>query len=136
LVPHGGERATADVTVFGASGQTVLPRLINAHRHFYQTLTRAGPVALGRALFRRLQADLALFALDELRFSGALDPVAAVVVCGAHRADRVMVGGNLVVEGGVIPGTGHGGPASATQCGCEGAARGIGDDQSWLTMIW
>jgi 8-oxoguanine deaminase len=39
------------------------------------------------------QADLALFRLDEPRFSGAHDPLAALVLCGAHRADRVMVGG-------------------------------------------
>jgi 8-oxoguanine deaminase len=36
-------------------------------------------------------ADLALFKLDELRFSGSGDPLAALVLCGAHRADRVMV---------------------------------------------
>ena len=40
-----------------------------------------------------LQADLALFRLDEPRFSGAHDPLAALVLCGAHRADRVMIGG-------------------------------------------
>ena len=40
-----------------------------------------------------LQADLALFTLDEPRFSGAHDPLAALVLCGAHRADRVMIGG-------------------------------------------
>jgi 8-oxoguanine deaminase len=40
-----------------------------------------------------LQADLALFTLDELRFSGAHDPLAALVLCGATRADRVMVAG-------------------------------------------
>jgi 8-oxoguanine deaminase len=40
-----------------------------------------------------MQADLALFTLDELRFSGAHDPIAALVLCGAHRADRVMVAG-------------------------------------------
>jgi 8-oxoguanine deaminase len=39
------------------------------------------------------QADLALFTLDELRFSGAGDPLAALVLCGAHSADRVMVKG-------------------------------------------
>jgi 8-oxoguanine deaminase len=49
-------------------------------------------------------ADLALFKLDELRFSGAGDPLAALVLCGAHRADRVMVGGRWVVEDGAIPG--------------------------------
>ena len=39
------------------------------------------------------QADLAFYKLDELRFSGAGDPLAALVLCGAHRADRVMIGG-------------------------------------------
>lgn len=46
------------------------------------------------------QADLALFTLDELRFSGAGDPLAALVLCGAHRADRVMVAGRWLVEDG------------------------------------
>jgi 8-oxoguanine deaminase len=50
------------------------------------------------------QADLALFKLDELRFSGAGDPLAALVLCGAHRADHVMVAGKWVVESGEIPG--------------------------------
>ena len=49
-------------------------------------------------------ADLALFRLDELRFSGAGDPLAALVLCGAHRADRVMVGGRWVVVDGAVPG--------------------------------
>ncbi len=46
------------------------------------------------------QADLALFALDEPRFSGAQDPLAALVLCGAHRADRVMIAGQWrVIDG-------------------------------------
>jgi 8-oxoguanine deaminase len=49
-------------------------------------------------------ADLALFRLDEPRFSGAGDPLAALVLCGAHRADRVMAGGRWIVEDGQIPG--------------------------------
>ncbi len=53
-----------------------------------------GTIAVGR------QADLALFTLDELRFSGAGDPLAALVLCGAHAADRVMVGGQWRVEDG------------------------------------
>jgi 8-oxoguanine deaminase len=57
-----------------------------------------GEIAVGRA------ADLALFKLDELRFSGHGDPLAALVLCGAHRADRVMVGGGWTVIGGTIPG--------------------------------
>jgi len=53
-----------------------------------------GEIAIGK------QADLALFTLDELRFSGAGDPIAALVLCGAHRADRVMIGGEWrVVDG-------------------------------------
>ncbi len=46
------------------------------------------------------QADLALFTLDEPRFSGAHDPLAALILCGAHRADRVMIAGAWrVVDG-------------------------------------
>jgi 8-oxoguanine deaminase len=50
------------------------------------------------------QADLALFTLDHLRFSGAGDPLAALVLCGAHQADQVMVAGRWGVENGQIPG--------------------------------
>ncbi len=57
-----------------------------------------GEIAVGKA------ADLALFRLDELRFSGHGDPLAALVLCGAHRADRVMVAGNWAVIDGAIPG--------------------------------
>ncbi|MDZ7853853.1 MAG: 8-oxoguanine deaminase [Halomonas sp.] len=46
------------------------------------------------------QADLALFRLDEARFSGAENPVAALLLCGAHRADRVMVAGRWRIEDG------------------------------------
>jgi 8-oxoguanine deaminase len=50
------------------------------------------------------QADLALYTLDELRFSGAGDPLAALVLCGAHTADRVMVKGEWRVEDGMPKG--------------------------------
>jgi 8-oxoguanine deaminase len=46
-----------------------------------------GSIAVGK------QADLAFYTLDELRFSGAGDPLAALVLCGAHSADRVMIKG-------------------------------------------
>jgi 8-oxoguanine deaminase len=47
-----------------------------------------------------LEADFAMFTLDEPRFSGAHDPLAALVLCGAHRADRVMIAGQWrVIEG-------------------------------------
>ena len=56
-----------------------------------------GEIAVG------MQADLAFYSLDELRFSGAGDPVAALVHCGAHRAERVMIAGRwTVVDGNPI----------------------------------
>jgi 8-oxoguanine deaminase len=57
-----------------------------------------GSIAVGK------QADLALFKLDEPRFSTCQDPIAGLVLCGAHRADRVMVGGRWVVEDGELVG--------------------------------
>jgi 8-oxoguanine deaminase len=54
-----------------------------------------GKIEVGR------QADLAFFTLDDLRFSGAGDPIAALVLCGAHRADRVMIAGQWRVTDGV-----------------------------------
>ncbi len=57
-----------------------------------------GEIAVGK------QADLAMFRLDELRYSGAHDPIAALVHCGASRADRVMVAGQWRVIDGQIPG--------------------------------
>lgn len=47
------------------------------------------------------QADLAFYLLDELRFSGAGDPLAALVLCGAHAADRVMIKGEWRLVGGM-----------------------------------
>jgi 8-oxoguanine deaminase len=59
--------------------------------------TEGSARCLGRSDIGRieegLEADLALFTLDEPRFSGAHDPLAALVLCGATRADRVMIGG-------------------------------------------
>lgn len=74
------------------------------HRDALRWATEGSARCLGRDDIGRLepgrQADLALFTLDELRFSGAGDPLAALVLCGAHRADRVMVKGRwLVVDG-------------------------------------
>tara|TARA_B100000700_G_C15031760_1_gene850930 strand:- start:1472 stop:2806 length:1335 start_codon:yes stop_codon:yes gene_type:complete len=51
-----------------------------------------------------LQADLAFFKLDELRFSGNGDPLAALIICGANKADRVMIAGKWIVEDGQILG--------------------------------
>ncbi|MEM1231729.1 MAG: 8-oxoguanine deaminase [Pseudomonadota bacterium] len=47
-------------------------------------------------------ADLALFDLSELRFSGSEDPLAALVLCGAQRASAVMVNGRWRVRDGAL----------------------------------
>ncbi|WP_312153505.1 8-oxoguanine deaminase [Pseudomonas sp.] len=70
--------------------------------------TRGSARLLGRSDIGQLavgkQADLALFKLDELRFSGSHDPIAALLLCAADRADRVMVGGKWRVVDGQVEG--------------------------------
>ena len=66
--------------------------------------TEGGARCLGRDDIGRIapgmQADLALYRVDEPRFSGAHDLVAALVLCGATGADRVMVAGQWrVIDG-------------------------------------
>ena len=52
--------------VFDASSLVLTPGLINAHHHFYQTLTRAFPAALNKSLFPWLRQLYPLWAgLDE-----------------------------------------------------------------------
>jgi 8-oxoguanine deaminase len=46
--------------------------------------------------------DIALFNLDEPRFSGSHDPLTALVLCGAHSADYVMIAGIWKVEQGIL----------------------------------
>jgi 8-oxoguanine deaminase len=79
-----------------------------SHRDALRWATKGSAACTGRADVGDIAvgtlADLALFKLDELRFSGSGDPLAALVLCGAHRADRVMVGGRWIVENGQIPG--------------------------------
>lgn len=60
--------------------------------------TDIGTLEVGR------EADLAMFTLDAPRFAGSHDPLAALVLCGAHRADRVMVAGRWRVVDGQVPG--------------------------------
>ena len=78
-----------------------------------------GEIAVGK------QADLAMFTLDELRFSGTGDPIAALVLCGAHRADRVMVGGHWRVIDGMPLGV----DVSALRAAHGAAARRFLGDQ-------
>jgi len=79
-----------------------------SHRDALRWPTKGSAACAGRrdvgAIAVGMLADIALFKLDELRFSGSGDPLAALVLCGAHRADRLMVGGRWIVENGQIPG--------------------------------
>ena len=50
------------------------------------------------------QADIAFLKLDDMRFSGSHDPLAALLLCGAHKAEHVMVAGKWRVRYGVISG--------------------------------
>jgi len=75
-----------------------------SHRDVLRWGTEGSARCLGRDDIGRiapgLQADLALFTLEETRFAGAHDPLAALILCNAHRADRVMVAGRWRIEDG------------------------------------
>ncbi len=68
-----------------------------SHIDVLRWATKGSAACLGRSDIGEIglgkQADLGFFKLDELRFSGAGDPLVALVLCGAHQADRVMVAG-------------------------------------------
>ncbi|TGD74610.1 8-oxoguanine deaminase [Mangrovimicrobium sediminis] len=70
--------------------------------------TRGGARVLGRSALGSLRpgnmADLALFELGALRFSGAGDPLLALVTCGASQAKHVMINGEWCVTDGAVPG--------------------------------
>ncbi len=80
-----------------------------SHRDALRWATRGSARCLGRDDIGEIApgrcADLALFALDEERFSGAADPVAALLLCGAQRARHVMVGGDWIVRDGELANT-------------------------------
>ncbi len=79
---------------YGSAGITHFDALRWATQGSAQCLGRddIGDIAVGK------QADLTLFKLDDIRFSGAGDPLAALLLCGAHKADYVMVAGEWKVE--------------------------------------
>jgi 8-oxoguanine deaminase len=84
---------------YGASNVSHIKALDWATKGSARLLGRddIGEIALGK------QADLALFKLDEMRFSGSHDPLAALLLCGAQKADRVMVsGGWRVIDSKIV----------------------------------
>lgn len=64
--------------------------------------TSGSASVLGRAKIGEIrsgfQADLAFFTVNELRFSGVGDPIAALVTCGAHQVAKLMVAGQWLIE--------------------------------------
>ena len=83
---------------YGASAVT--------HQSVLRLATRGGADLLGRPELGELRpgaaADIALFDMDELRFSGHGDPLAALVLCGASRVSELMVAGIWRVRGGEL----------------------------------
>ena len=67
------------------------------HQSVLRLATRGSADLLGRSELGELRpgaaADVALFDLDALRFSGHGDPLAALVLCGASRVSDLMIAG-------------------------------------------
>lgn len=80
---YGAEKITPELALgWGTSGSAAL---LGRAEHL-------GQFAVG------FRADLACYALDELKFSGSHDPIAALLLCGADRAQHVMVEGKWTVK--------------------------------------
>ena len=75
-------------------------------REALRLATRGGAEVLRRDDIGSLepgnQADLAVWRTDGLELGGAEDLVAGLVLSGPHRVDRLVVGGDDVVEGGAL----------------------------------
>ena len=78
------------------------------HQSVLRLATRGSADLLGRPELGELRpgaaADIALFGLDELRFSGHGDPLAALVLCGASRVSDLMIAGVWRVRRGELLG--------------------------------
>lgn len=68
--------------------------------------TAGGAACLGRDDTGSLEpgkaADIAIFSLDDIGYSGAGDPVGALLLCHPSRVDTLLIHGNLVVEDGQL----------------------------------
>lgn len=82
----------------GADSMTVMDALRMA--------TLGGAACLGRNDIGSLEigkaADAAIFSLDEIGYSGAGDPVGALLLCQPGRVDTLMIQGRIVVEQGQL----------------------------------
>ncbi len=79
-----------------------------SHRDALRWATRGSAACLGRTDIGEIavgkQADLGLYRLDDLRFSGHGDALAALILSGAHGVDQLMIAGQWRVVDGAIPG--------------------------------
>ena len=112
--PPARRRTRPAIRVFDASRHVVLPGLVNAHHHFYQTLTRAHGPALGKELFDWLKTLYPVWAgltPDQLDTATRL-ALAELVALGLHHRRgpplRVSAG-----AGGGDRRPGRGGPATS-----------------------
>ncbi|MEM1437090.1 MAG: 8-oxoguanine deaminase [Pseudomonadota bacterium] len=91
-----------------AGGRSAEAEALPTHADALRWGTAGGARALRRPELGQIAvgapADLALFNLDAPRFSGADDPLAALVLCGAERAEHVFVNGAWRVRNGTIAG--------------------------------
>jgi cytosine/adenosine deaminase-related metal-dependent hydrolase len=75
-------------------------------REAFRLGTRGGAAVLGRPDLGSLEpgkcADFAVWRMDGLEFGGADDPLAALVLSGPHRVDRLYVGAEPVVVDGQL----------------------------------
>ncbi len=82
----------------GAESMTVLEAL--------EMATMGGAACLGREDIGALEpgkaADIAIFALDDPGYSGAADPVGALLLCHPQRVETLIIQGKIVVEQGQI----------------------------------
>ena len=86
---YGAEKITPQLALQWATQGSA--QLLGRHEHLGQ-------------IAPQYQADLAFYKLDELRFSGSHDPIAALLLCGADKAEHVMVAGAWRVKNGAIQG--------------------------------
>lgn len=87
----------------GAGPETFSPSLA------LELATVGGAHCLGRGnvlgrIVPGYAADIAIFDLDDLAHSGAVDPVAGLVLCAPPRVKHLFVAGRHVVENGVLAG--------------------------------
>lgn len=79
-----------------------------SHTDALRWATKGSAAAMGRSDIGTLevgkQADLSMFTLSDIRFSGSHDPLAALIMCGAQQADRVMINGHWRVHDGHVIG--------------------------------